>query len=117
MKKFAFVLAGLASVAAVTVPAAAAPPRPASNWVSINQRQANLDQRIDNGIRTGALTRTEGYWLRQQLRAVASTEASYRRTGGGLSYQERAELDRRFDTIAQRVRANKNDRQYVAYRR
>jgi hypothetical protein len=115
MNKLAIVFAGLAT-AVVAVPAAAAPaPAPwQQGWQSINQRQANIDRRIDRGIRSGALNRNEAQRLRIQFRDLNRLEQQYRRNG--LSMAERRDLDRRFDRLAQRVRTQKNDRQ-TGYRR
>ncbi|WP_375249303.1 hypothetical protein [Sphingomonas sp.] len=96
---------GLVALAAPGV-ASAAP------WQSINQRQARLDQRIDQGIRSGALTRNEAVRLRGEFRQIVSLESRYRRNG--LSLQERRDLDRRFDSLSARVRIDKNNRR--AYR-
>lgn len=93
-------------VAAVALPGIAS----AAPWQSINQRQARLDQRIDQGIRSGALTRNEAVRLRGEFRQIAQLERRYR--GGGLSTWERRDLDRRFDTLSARVRVNKHDRQH-----
>lgn len=81
-------------------------------WQSINQRQANLDARIDRGVRNGALTRGEAYRLRAEFRDIAQLEARYRRTGGGLSLGERRELDRRFDALSARIRYEVADNNY-----
>ena len=115
MNKLAIVLAGLATAVAA-VPAAAAPaPAPwQQGWQSINQRQANIDRRIDQGVRNGSLSRNEAQRLRTQFRDLNRLERQYRRNG--LNQAERRDLDRRFDRLAQRVRAQKNDRQ-GAYRR
>jgi hypothetical protein len=81
-------------------------------WQSINQRQANLDARIDRGVRTGALTRSEAYRLRAEFRDIAQLESYYRRTGAGLSLAERRELDRRFDALSARIRIEVADNGY-----
>ena len=78
------------------------------NWQSINQRQANLDRRIDVGIRNGSLSRREATRLRSEFNSLSRLEASYRR--GGLSGWERADLDRRFDRLAAQIRNERNDR-------
>jgi hypothetical protein len=114
MKKFTLMLAGL-GIAAAAVPATAiAAPAPhaasyQSGWQNINARQARLDARINQGIRSGALTRAEATRLRTDFRQLARLEARYR--SGGLSLRERADLDRRFDALSARVRIQKNDRQ------
>jgi len=94
-----------ALMAAVPVAASATP------WQSINQRQANLEQRIDQGVRTGDLTRQEAAKLRAQFRELSRLEAQYRRSGGGLTQRERRDLDARFDRLSQNIRAERHDRQ------
>jgi hypothetical protein len=76
-------------------------------WMSINQRQAQLDARIDQGVRNGSLTRREAQGLRSQFRDIARLEQRYR--AGGLSDRERADLDRRFDRLAAQIRYEKRD--------
>jgi Ni/Co efflux regulator RcnB len=96
-----------ASAVLVCLPAAAS----AAPWQPINQRQANLERRIDQGVRTGDLTRPEAARLRTQYREVARLEAHYRHTGGGLSGWERSDLDHRFDRLSDHVYAERHDRQ------
>ncbi|RHW18124.1 hypothetical protein D1610_06455 [Sphingomonas gilva] len=112
MNKLAIVLAGIATAVAA-VPAAAAPaPAPwQQGWQSINQRQANIDRRIDQGVRRGTLNRNEAQRLRIQFRDLNRLEQQYRRSGRGLTLAERRDLDRRFDRLAQRVYNQKHDRQ------
>ena len=100
------ILAALIATATIATPMAAS----AAPWQSINQRQANLDRRIDQGIRSGALNRAEAQRLRIQYRDIARLEADYRRSNG-LSARERNDLDRRFDTLSRRIMTQKNDRQ------
>lgn len=114
MKKFSLVLAGL-GIAAASVPAIAAPaPHFASyqgGWQNINARQAKLEARINQGIRSGSLTRAEAARLRAQFRDLNRLEARYRATRPGLTLAERRDLDRRFDALASRIRFEKHDRQ------
>lgn len=119
MKKLTIMLAGL-GMAAAAIPAAAsaqyAPQRGpqygqgygAQNWQTINQRQRNLDARIDQGVRSGQLTRTEAARLRTEFRNLANLEARYRR--GGLSNWERRDLDQRFDRLSAKIRIERRDR-------
>ena len=102
MKKF-LMMAVAASALAVAAPAAA------QSWQSINQRQANLDQRIDVGVRTGSLTRAEAVRLRGEFNDLARLEARYR-SSNGLSQSERRDLDMRFDRLSAQVRYERNDR-------
>ena len=87
------------AAASVAVPAAAqsygpnhGPNRPPvagpgyNNWQSINQRQAQLDRRIDQGVRSGQLSRREATRLRSEFNSLVRLEGQYRR--GGLSAWE-----------------------------
>lgn len=104
MKKL-LVLAAAASALALAAPASA------QMWQSINQRQANLDARIDAGVRDGSLTRPEAMRLRGEFNGLARLEADYRASGGGLSLWERADLDRRFDSLSRQIRYQRDDDQ------
>ena len=88
---------------------AIAAPASAQTWQSINQRQAQLDQRIDVGVRNGSLTRAEAVRLRDEFRDLARLEARYR--VNGLSYGERADPARRFDAPPARIRYERHDNQ------
>ncbi len=103
MKKF-LAMAVAASALAVAAPASA------QSWQSINQRQANLDARIDAGVRSGDLTRNEAARLRGEFRELARLEARYR-ASYGLSNAERRDLDMRFDRLSAQIRFERNDRQ------
>jgi len=118
----------LIGASALTLAAGAASAQPArydrdygrhdqGRWMSINERQANLDRRIDMGLRNGALTRAEAYRLRAEFRDIARVENRYRRNG--LNNWERADLDRRFDHLSAQIRWERRDNQYGynAYRR
>ena len=104
MKRFiittlaAFAILGMSPMAAQAAP-----------WVGVNQRQSNLDDRIDDGVRSGELTRAEASRLRTEFRGIARLEAQYRR--GGLTNAERRDLDRRFEQLSNKVRRQKHDRQ------
>lgn len=104
MKKIAILIAGL-GVAATTIPAASAQ----QGWWGINQRQAQLDRRIDQGVRRGQLTRPEAVRLRSEFRGLVNLEYRYRRSGGGLNMAERRDLDRRFDMLARKIRWERRD--------
>ena len=78
------------------------------SWQSINARQANLDRRIDQGVRNGQLSRREATRLRGEFNSILRLEANYRR--GGLTAWERTDLDRRFDRLSAQVRSERRDR-------
>ncbi|MBX9746802.1 MAG: hypothetical protein K2X34_07865 [Hyphomonadaceae bacterium] len=102
MKKF-LAMAVAASALAVAAPASA------QSWQSINERQDNLDRRIDAGVRNGSLTRNEAGRLRAEFNDIVRLEARYR-SSYGLSHAERRDLDRRFDALSAQVRFERNDR-------
>jgi len=103
MKKLFIGLLAATALTAVAVPAAAQP------WRGINERQAELDQRIDNGVRRGCLTRREADRLRSEFRNIAMLERTYRNSGGGLNAWERQDLDRRLDRLNQDIRRQCRD--------
>jgi Ni/Co efflux regulator RcnB len=107
MKRFLIPALAAVSLAAASPAAASAAP-----WSPINERQANLDQRIDAGVHNGSLTRMEAVRLRAQFRNLNRLEANYRRTGGGLSGWERADLNRRFDRLSAQIRVERHDRDH-----
>jgi hypothetical protein len=76
-------------------------------WVSIDRRQEQLDRRIDQGVRSGQLTRAEAARLRAEFDDLARMEAAYRRDG--LTLAEREALDERFDRLATRIRIERRD--------
>ena len=80
-----------------------------AQWAPINQRQAQLDARIDAGVRDRSLTAREAARLRADFKSLERREASYRRNG--LTYEERADLDRRFDALSLRIRDQRTDGQ------
>ncbi|CAN5496880.1 hypothetical protein BH10PSE4_BH10PSE4_34940 [soil metagenome] len=110
MKRTLLALAALAAVSAAPLAAQAAP------WQSVNQRQTNLEQRINQGVRSGELNRREADRLRGEFRSISRLEASYRRSNG-LSMRERADLDARFDRLSRQVMSQKHDRQDRHHRR
>jgi hypothetical protein len=100
------IIAATLGLAVAVVPTAASAQ---NGWQSINQRQSNLYNRIDQGIRSGALTRPEASQLRTQFQQLNRLENRYR--AGGLSNFERQDLNSRYDQLAAKVRFQKNDRQ------
>lgn len=113
MKKLTtLALAGAASVLALTATAASAQPYRGdyrgNDWQSINQRQMQLDRRIDRGVQRGEITRAEAYRLRGEFNQLARLEHRYR--VNGLTRWERADLDRRFDRLSAQIRYERNDR-------
>jgi hypothetical protein len=99
----------LLAIAVAAGALAFAAPASAQMWQSINQRQAQLDARIDAGVRDGSLTRQEAFRVRGEFNDLVRLEARYREDG--LSFGERADLDRRFDALSQEIRFQRHDDQ------
>lgn len=76
-------------------------------WVSMERRKMQLDRRIDQGLRSGQLTRTEASRLRAEFDGIARVEYRYR--ANGLSSWEQADLNRRFDRLATQIRFERTD--------
>lgn len=82
---------------------------------NINQRQDNLYARIEAGVRSGQLTRSEADRLRFDFQALARLENDYRRSAPGLTDRERADLNQRFNVLSNRIQVSRNDDdRYVA---
>lgn len=76
-------------------------------WVDIEDRRADLDARIEAGVRSGQLTSAEADALRDDYSALVSAEANYR--VDGLSPSERADLNRRFADLSLRIQQARTD--------
>lgn len=61
------------------------------NTPGIDNLQANISQRIDEGVRAGNLSRRDGRRLHMRERAIARHEASFKRDGV-VTPQERRQL-------------------------
>lgn len=109
MRKTLLTLIAAASLAGAAAPAFAQGPRP-SDWIPLAQRQDNIEHRIDDGVRSGQLTRREAHSLRDQFHALLRQEARFERHGG-LTLDERADLERRYDALSARVRFDRHNDQ------
>ena len=70
-------------------------------WVGIRDRAVWLDRRIDRASDAGYISRRETRDLRRDLAALQDLEYRYMRQG--MAPWMRTDLDRRFDTLADRV--------------
>lgn len=85
-------------------------------WVDMQDRKADLDARIEGGIRAGQLTSDEARRLRDDFDALVAAEADFR--VDGLSPAEQAELNRRYADLSARIHVARtdDDRAYSANR-
>ena len=74
----------------------------------INARQQQLEQRIEQGRRSGELTRFEYRRLQNEMRRIARDEHAFR-ADGHLSQPERQHLHARLDALARAVRYERHD--------
>ena len=70
--------------------------------MNIQNRIAQLETRLQAGIQSGAISRSEAVNLRTQLRALTRLERQYSRNG--LTVQERQDLQQRLRTVRQQFR-------------
>jgi Spy/CpxP family protein refolding chaperone len=78
---------------------------------NVNKRQAHQQHRIVKGIENGTLTPKEAARLEKQEARINQLEAKDRQSGGGLSPQERKELNRLLNSESHRIYAQKHDGQ------
>lgn len=105
----------LLSMAAVGALAAAAPAAAqygygsnVNSGIGISNQIAQLDARLQAGIRAGVIDRTEARNLRAQLRQLTRLEGRY--SYNGLTQAERADLRQRLRTVRQSIRVADNGR-------
>jgi hypothetical protein len=103
------IFTALAATSAVAAIAAAAPasaqPGYGGNAYGRGNAEVRADQlqmRLQAGIRSGAITRSEAMPLREQLRDLSRLETLYAR--GGISGRERADLQQRIASLRQGIR-------------
>ena len=105
------IFSALAASSAVMAIAAAAPASAQSGGYGGNAYGANgnievradqLQMRLQEGVRSGAITRAEAMPLRVQLRELTRLEMLYARDG--ISGRERADLQQRINSLRQGIR-------------
>ena len=122
MKRILISVLAAASMTAAVTPAFAQPYRGddarygerydrGDGYGNINARQAALAQRVEDGARSGALTRWEVRQFRRELNSLEQLEQRYRSDrdgyrygrGGGLDGRERADLENRLNILSQKI--------------
>lgn len=76
----------------------------------IDQRQANQEQRIDQGIASGELTRREARRMNRQQNVVNRAE-DRAKADGVVTAQEKARLTKAQNTTSKRIYRQKHDAQ------
>ena len=76
--------------------------------LSVDERQARIHARIEQGLQSGELTRREARRLGRQLAITEEKERAFE-ADGRLNGRERAELHRDLDYVSQRLRFERHD--------
>lgn len=77
----------------------------------INSREYREQQRINQGIRSGELTRREAVRLEEGMARIRTDERFARMTGGGISPREHARLERELNRESRGIYRQKHDGQ------
>lgn len=77
----------------------------------INRREYREQQRINQGIRSGELTRREAGRLEAGLARIRTDERFARMSGGGISPREHARLEREMNRESHAIYRQKHDGQ------
>lgn len=78
---------------------------------NINQRRARQQARIYQGVKSGSLTLRETEHLESQEGHIAAVEARDRRSGGGISPREHAQLERDLNRESRNIYRDKHNTQ------
>lgn len=74
-----------------------------------NGTQTQLQQQINNGIRTGRLTRDEAAKLQAKLNKINMLESRYRGNDGRLSRNEKEKLNNQLANLSAEIQRELND--------
>jgi hypothetical protein len=103
-------LAALVAVVAIGCGSAMAQVAGSTAGAGVDAREANQQQRIQQGIQSGALTPRETRRLEAREASIQRQEDRMRaRDGGELSAKDRAVLNRRLDRTSGAIYRNKHD--------
>jgi hypothetical protein len=95
MKKLALALAAATALSTSAGVAAA------QTWMPMIERQGLVEDRIEAGLGSGAMSDAEARMIRSEMYALVAMEGRYRMNG--LSWSERRDLDRRFAALDDRI--------------
>ena len=94
-------------------PAVPAVPKDPTATPKIDQREINQQQRIDQGVASGALTPREAAKLQKREAKIASDEAAAK-ADGKVTRAERHRLKHEQNHTSAAIKRQKNDRQKMA---
>lgn len=102
-----------ALIAAIALPVLAQPAGPARDPLAtpgIDKREANQQQRIEQGIKSGELTQKEAVRLERDQERIKSMEAKAK-ADGKVTGKERERIERAQDRESRKIEHEKHDRQ------
>jgi hypothetical protein len=102
--------AAVLAFTAIAAPAQTAASAPGTNTPRIDQRQANQEKRIDQGIASGELTKREAHRMNRQQAAVNKAEDKAK-ADGTVTAQERRRLAKAQDQTSRNIYRQKHDAQ------
>lgn len=104
------VAAAVLAFTAIAASAQTAASAPGTNTPRIDQRQANQDQRIDQGVASGELTKREARRMNRQQGAIDKAEDKAK-ADGSVTAKERRRLTRAQNQTSRNIFHQKHDRQ------
>ncbi len=110
MKTFQLIAAAVLTLAGAAVSAQTAASAPGANTPRIDQRQANQEKRIDQGIASGQLNKRETRRLERQQTAVNKAEDKAK-ADGTVTAQERKRLTKAQNHASRSIARQKHDAQ------
>lgn len=110
MKKMPLVAAAVLALTAFAASAQTAASAPGTNTPRIDQRQANQEKRIDQGVASGELTRREARKLNREQAAINAAEDKAK-ADGTVTAKERARLHKAQNHASRDIRRQKHDSQ------
>lgn len=103
MKRIVLSMIVAGAIVGAAVPALAQGSRP-SDWQPLSARAAEVSARIEAGVDSGGLSDLAARDLRDQFKGLLKLEDTYRETG--LTLNQRADLQARYDTLVARIKVN-----------
>jgi hypothetical protein len=103
-------LIAAAVLTATTLGAAAQTPTPGTNTPRIDQRQANQEKRIDQGVASGQLTKRETRRLEKEQARIDKAEDKAK-SDGSVTAQERKRLTKAQNHASRDIYRQKHDKQ------
>lgn len=82
---------------------------------AINQRQAELNRRVDQAYRNGRITRVEANALMAELARIEVLDRRYRNNGRTFTQGERQEISNRLDRVQAQLRVDRIDGPRYSY--